>query len=123
MEVFEIEGGKRLKGRIAVSGLKNAATPIIAATLLTKEPCVLKNIPRIEDVFRMLEILERICIGEGRPEDLGRLEELALQVKKNSLCGLGQTAPNPVLSTIRYFRNEYEERIVREKGPSAPGRE
>jgi len=58
MEVFEIEGGKRLKGRIAVSGLKNAATPIIAATLLTKEPCVLKNIPRIEDVFRMLEILE-----------------------------------------------------------------
>ena len=58
MEVFEIKGGKRLKGRIAVSGLKNAATPIIAATLLTKEPCVLKNIPRIEDVFRMLEILE-----------------------------------------------------------------
>ncbi|MDP3957600.1 MAG: UDP-N-acetylglucosamine 1-carboxyvinyltransferase [bacterium] len=58
MEVFEIEGGKRLKGRIAVSGLKNAATPIIAATLLSREPCVLKNIPRIEDVFRMLEILE-----------------------------------------------------------------
>lgn len=58
MEVFEIEGGKKLKGRITVSGLKNAATPIIAATLLSKEPCVLKNIPRIEDVFRMLEILE-----------------------------------------------------------------
>lgn len=58
MEVFEIEGGKRLSGSIAVSGLKNAATPIIAATLLTRETCVLKNIPRIEDVFRMLEILE-----------------------------------------------------------------
>lgn len=58
MEVFEIEGGKRLKGRIPVLGLKNAATPIIAATLLTQEMCVLKNIPRIEDVFRMLEILE-----------------------------------------------------------------
>ena len=58
MEVFEIEGGKRLSGSIIVSGLKNAATPIIAATLLSREPCVLKNIPRIEDVFRMLEILE-----------------------------------------------------------------
>jgi len=58
MEVFEIEGGKQLKGRISVLGLKNAATPIIAATLLTREMCVLKNIPRIEDVFRMLEILE-----------------------------------------------------------------
>ncbi len=58
MEVFEIEGGKRLSGRIVVSGSKNATTPIIAATLLTKETCVLKNIPRIEDVFRMLEIVQ-----------------------------------------------------------------
>lgn len=57
MEVFEIEGGKRLSGRISVSGSKNATTPIIAATLLTREPCVLKNVPRIEDVFRMLEIV------------------------------------------------------------------
>lgn len=58
MEVFEIKGGKRLSGEISVSGLKNAATPIIAATLLTKETCVLHNVPRIEDVFRMLEILQ-----------------------------------------------------------------
>lgn len=58
MEVFEIIGGKKLSGEIEVSGLKNAATPIIAATLLTTETCVLKNIPRIEDVFRMLEIIE-----------------------------------------------------------------
>lgn len=58
MEVFEIEGGKPLSGRIPVSGLKNAATPIIAATLLTRETCTLHNIPRIEDVFRMLEIIE-----------------------------------------------------------------
>lgn len=58
MEVFEIEGGKKLKGEITVSGSKNATTPILAATLLTKETCVLSNIPRIEDVFRMLEILE-----------------------------------------------------------------
>jgi UDP-N-acetylglucosamine 1-carboxyvinyltransferase len=58
MEVFEIEGSKRLKGEIAVSGSKNATTPILAATLLTKETCVLSNLPLIEDVFRMLEILE-----------------------------------------------------------------
>lgn len=58
MEVFEIEGGKRLKGEISVSGSKNATTPILAATLLTKETCVLSNLPLIEDVFRMLEILE-----------------------------------------------------------------
>lgn len=60
MEVFEITGGKKLLGTIAVAGLKNAATPILAATLLTKETCVLKNIPRIEDVFRMIEILESL---------------------------------------------------------------
>ncbi len=58
MEVFEIIGGKKLSGTIDVSGSKNAATPILAATLLTKDPCVIHNIPRIEDVFRMLEILE-----------------------------------------------------------------
>ncbi|TXI34060.1 MAG: UDP-N-acetylglucosamine 1-carboxyvinyltransferase [Candidatus Moraniibacteriota bacterium] len=60
MEVFEIQGGKKLSGTIAVAGLKNAATPILAATLLTKETCVLKNVPRIEDVFRMIEILESL---------------------------------------------------------------
>ncbi|MFZ2187499.1 MAG: UDP-N-acetylglucosamine 1-carboxyvinyltransferase [Candidatus Moraniibacteriota bacterium] len=58
MEVFEIEGGKRLKGEISVSGSKNATTPILAATLLTQETCVFSNLPLIEDVFRMLEILQ-----------------------------------------------------------------
>jgi len=58
MEVFEIKGGKRLKGEIIVCGSKNATTPILAATLLTKETCVISNIPLIEDVFRMLEILQ-----------------------------------------------------------------
>ena len=58
MEVFEIQGGKKLKGEIVVCGSKNATTPILAATLLTKETCVISNIPLIEDVFRMLEILE-----------------------------------------------------------------
>ena len=60
---------------------------------------------------RMLEILERICRGEGKPEDIETLEETARIVKDASLCGLGQTAPNPVLTTIRYFRDEYEEHI------------
>jgi NADH-quinone oxidoreductase subunit F len=62
----------------------------------------------------MLDILTRICAGQGREGDIELLEELAQSVKRLSLCGLGQTAPNPVLSTIRYFREEYEEHI-REK--------
>jgi NADH-quinone oxidoreductase subunit F len=60
---------------------------------------------------RMLEILERITRGEGRMSDLDQLEELALKVKTTSLCGLGQTAPNPVLTTLKYFRDEYVEHI------------
>ncbi len=59
----------------------------------------------------MLGILEKICTGKGEPEDIERLEILAQTVKQGSLCGLGQTAPNPVLSTLRYFRREYEEHI------------
>ena len=57
---------------------------------------------------RMLDILERLCGGEGRKGDIEELEHLAEMVKKASLCGLGRTAPNPVLSTIKYFRDEYE---------------
>ena len=59
-EIFRIEGGAKLAGEIEVRGSKNAAAPIIAATLLTKEPCILHNVPRIEDVFRLLEILKSI---------------------------------------------------------------
>jgi NADH-quinone oxidoreductase subunit F len=62
---------------------------------------------------RMLELLTRICSGRGAPGDLGRLEELARTVKEGSLCGLGRTAPNPVLSTLRYFREEYEAHLER----------
>lgn len=68
---------------------------------------------------RMLEILERICAGEGRDGDIELLHDLALQVKDGSLCGLGQTAPNPVLTTIRYFRDEYEAHISQKKCPAA----
>ena len=60
---------------------------------------------------RMLEILERLCRGEGKHEDLAELEELAGLIKQGSLCGLGKTAPNPVLSTLKYFRDEYEAHV------------
>ena len=60
---------------------------------------------------RMLDILERLCAGQGVKADIEELENLARMVKKTSLCGLGTTAPNPVLSTIRYFRDEYEAHV------------
>ena len=60
---------------------------------------------------RMLDVLERLCNGQGRETDIEQLEHLAWMVKKSSLCGLGKTAPNPVLSTIKYFRDEYEAHI------------
>ncbi|MDD5602706.1 MAG: NADH-ubiquinone oxidoreductase-F iron-sulfur binding region domain-containing protein [Eubacteriales bacterium] len=60
---------------------------------------------------RMLEILERITRGEGREGDIELLEEIGAVIKDTAMCGLGQTAPNPVLSTIKYFREEYEEHI------------
>ncbi|MFY9139796.1 MAG: NADH-quinone oxidoreductase subunit NuoF [Thermacetogeniaceae bacterium] len=67
---------------------------------------------------RMLEILERICDGEGQEGDIELLEEIALKVREGSLCGLGQSAPNPVLTTIRYFRDEYETHIKDKKCPA-----
>ncbi|MCX6160904.1 MAG: NADH-quinone oxidoreductase subunit NuoF [Ignavibacteriae bacterium] len=67
---------------------------------------------------RMLEILTRITQGEGKDGDIEKLEELAYQIKDGSLCGLGQTAPNPVLTTIKYFRDEYEAHIRDKKCPS-----
>jgi NADH-quinone oxidoreductase subunit F len=60
---------------------------------------------------RMLDILDRLCEGHGKPEDLTTLETLAEEIKSGSLCGLGKTAPNPVLSTLRYFRSEYEAHV------------
>jgi NADH-quinone oxidoreductase subunit F len=66
----------------------------------------------------MLEILERITKGEGQEGDIEMLEDMAKDIKKSSLCGLGQTAPNPVLSTIRYFRHEYEAHIKDKRCPS-----
>ncbi len=67
---------------------------------------------------RMYEILDRITKGQGELEDLDRLEHLAKYIKDNALCGLGQTAPNPVLSTLRYFRDEYVAHVVDKKCPA-----
>jgi len=67
---------------------------------------------------RLLEILEKIISGNGEMEDLDRMEELCNYIKSASLCGLGQTAPNPVISTLRYFRDEYIAHIVDKKCPA-----
>jgi NADH-quinone oxidoreductase subunit F len=67
---------------------------------------------------RMLEILTRICEGKGELEDIGRLESLAANIIKGSLCGLGQTAPNPVLTTLRYFKDEYIAHITEKRCPA-----
>ena len=78
-----------------------------------------KCVPCRVGTRRMLEILTRITRGEGREGDVALLEEIASTVKAGSLCGLGQTAPNPVLSTIRYFRDEYEAHIREHRCPAA----
>ncbi|WP_277998710.1 NADH-quinone oxidoreductase subunit NuoF [Moorella sulfitireducens (nom. illeg.)] len=77
-----------------------------------------KCTPCREGTKRMLEILTRICEGEGRMEDLDTLEALARVVKNTALCGLGQTCPNPVLSTLHYFRHEYEAHIKDKRCPA-----
>ena len=60
---------------------------------------------------RMLEILERLCRGEGKPDDIQKLKDLGEQIKMTSICGLGKTAPNPVLSTLDFFESEYQAHI------------
>ena len=67
---------------------------------------------------RMLEILNRIVEGNGEEGDIERLQDLGEQIKNNSLCGLGQTAPNPVLTAIKYFRHEFEAHITKKKCPA-----
>ena len=82
-----------------------------------KESCG-KCTPCRVGTTRILEILERICNGEGKEGDVELLEELCNGVKDGALCGLGQTAPNPVLTTIRYFRDEYDAHIRDKKCPA-----
>jgi ferredoxin len=66
----------------------------------------------------MLDVLERICAGEGRPEDTAFLQKLSEQIKAGALCALGQTAPNPVLTTLRYFMDEYKAHIEEKRCPA-----
>ena len=82
-----------------------------------KESCG-KCVPCRIGTTRMMEILNRICEGQGREGDIELLEELCVGIKDGALCGLGQTAPNPVLTTIRYFRDEYEAHIRDKKCPA-----
>jgi NADH:ubiquinone oxidoreductase subunit F (NADH-binding)/(2Fe-2S) ferredoxin/ferredoxin len=77
---------------------------------LTEESCG-KCIPCREGIYQMLQILNRICEGDGKEGDIDLLEEIAEMVRDFSLCALGATAPNPVLSTLKYFREEYEAHI------------
>ena len=77
-----------------------------------------KCTPCREGTKRMLEILTRITEGQGREGDIELLEELARNIKETALCGLGQTAPNPVLSTLKYFRHEYEAHIKEKRCPA-----
>jgi NADH:ubiquinone oxidoreductase subunit F (NADH-binding)/NAD-dependent dihydropyrimidine dehydrogenase PreA subunit len=77
-----------------------------------------KCTPCREGTRRLQEILVKICDGRGEPEDIQKMEELSYVIKESSLCGLGQTGPNPVLSTLRYFRDEYEAHIYDKKCPA-----
>ncbi len=83
----------------------------------SKESCG-KCVPCRIGTTRMLEILKRISDGEGAPEDIDTLIELGESIKTGALCGLGNSAPNPVLTTIKYFRNEYEAHINEKKCPA-----
>ena len=84
----------------------------------TQEESCGKCVPCRIGTRAMLETLERICAGDGRPGDIEYLIELGQEVKRSSLCALGGTAPNPVLTTIRYFRDEYEAHIYDKKCPA-----
>ena len=77
-----------------------------------------KCVPCRVGTKHILETLERICAGEGKPADLGELEHLCEQIRRTSLCGLGQGAPNPVVSTLKHFWAEYEAHILEHKCPS-----
>jgi ferredoxin len=87
-----------------------------------KESCG-KCVPCRVGTRHLVGILERITEGKGEHEDLEKLENLGIVIKGGSLCGLGQTAPNPVLSTLKYFRDEYLEHIKKKRCPAAICRE
>jgi len=77
-----------------------------------------KCTPCREGTRRIMEIIDRICEGKGEPKDIDILQELSVTIKSSSLCGLGQTAPNPILSTLRYFKDEYDAHIYEKRCPA-----
>jgi len=84
---------------------------------LSNESCG-KCVPCREGIRRMVRILKRICNGKGREGDIALLEEIAEVTGEASLCALGKTAADPLLSTLRYFRDEYQANIERMKRPA-----
>jgi NADH-quinone oxidoreductase subunit F/NADP-reducing hydrogenase subunit HndC len=119
-ESLQAAGSIMGSGGLVVMDERNCAVDIAHYFLsFTKAESCGKCPPCRVGIARMLEILERIKAGQGTVEDLDRLESLAQTVKDGSLCGLGQTAPNPVLTTLRYFRHEYLTHITDHRCPAA----
>ncbi len=102
-----------------IEGLKQkyASEPVflqaVEEVLMTLQPLLDKDAK-----YEKYKILERITEGKGEDGDIEKLETLAKNIKASALCGLGQTAPNPVLSTLRYFRDEYEAHIYEKRCPA-----
>ena len=99
MEIFEIIGPNKLKGEIEVLGCKNAATPILAATLLTDKPCIIENLPLIEDIFRMIELLKSV----GAEVDWVGKRALKIQAKNINPDGLNPDLVNKLRSSILFL--------------------
>jgi NADH:ubiquinone oxidoreductase subunit F (NADH-binding) len=119
-ESLQAAGSIMGSGGLVVLDDRNCAVDIAHYFLsFTQEESCGKCPPCRTGTRRMLDILERIKSGEGTLADLERLEALALAVKDGSLCGLGQTAPNPVLTTLRCFRDEYLAHITEGRCPAA----
>jgi NADH:ubiquinone oxidoreductase subunit F (NADH-binding)/(2Fe-2S) ferredoxin len=102
-------------GLIVMSDQKSAVDIARFFMEFCKEEACGKCIPGREGTKQMLNILDRICNGNGTIEDIDKLEELSLVIQKTALCALCKTSPNPVLSTLRYFRNEYVEAVSKNK--------
>jgi NADH:ubiquinone oxidoreductase subunit F (NADH-binding)/NAD-dependent dihydropyrimidine dehydrogenase PreA subunit len=118
-ESLQAAGSIMGSGGLVVMDDRNCAVDIAHYFLsFTKTESCGKCPPCRVGIARMLEILEHIKAGQGTLEDLDRLECLAQIVKDGSLCGLGQTAPNPVLTTLRYFRDEYLTHITQDRCPA-----
>ncbi len=118
-ESLQAAGSIMGSGGLVVMDERNCAVDIAHYFLsFTKAESCGKCPPCRVGIARMLEILERIQAGQGTLADVDRLESLAHVVKDGSLCGLGQTAPNPVLTTLRYFRDEYLTHITQQRCPA-----